>query len=172
MWATGASRRPRWTPRLFNGRLAYPNFQPLKEQRWWKWSFDMWPTRDGGKGHRVIGNLSREILKSLEQTKCFWNCPTQLSRLNVLQQFGSIIIVSAAFVTIIGKSLTLGSLNKSVCVNISNIFARPLGSCWHHCIGACQGNNFTAFRNSDPRVGHVRIGPLSSEAGAKRGITW
>ena len=89
-----------------------------------------------------------------------------------MRQFGRIIIVSVAFVTIIGKSLTLGSLNKSVCVNISTIFARdPVRSC-QDCIGACQGNNFTAFWNSDPRVGHVRIGPLSSEAGAKRGITW
>ena len=41
-----------------------------------------------------------------------------------MRQFGGIIIVSVAFVTIIGKSLTLGSLNKSVCVNISTIFAR------------------------------------------------
>ena len=58
----------------------------------------------------------------------------KLHRLDVMRQFGGIIIVLVAFVTIIGKSLTLGSLNKSVCVNISTIFA----SCQHWCMPAEQ----------------------------------
>ena len=50
---------------------------------------------------------------------------------------------------------------KRLCEYFHNFWPTP----WQHCIGACQGNNFTAFRNSDPRVGHVRIGPQRVKQG-------
>ena len=180
MWASGGSRRPTWAPRLFNGSAAWcglPQFSGSKRAEMVKMGLPHGITAVVTKDTlklQTVGKLDSSPLDVyICKTLIFWYIfeDGQSSRwLNAVWQLWDIIIVSVLFVTIIAKSLTRGSLNKSVCVNISPIFAGHLGSC-QHCIGACQPNNFTAFRNSDPG-GWSRENWVLGEVGrAKRGIT-
>ena len=147
MWASGGSRRPTWAPRLFNGSAAWcglPQFSGSKRAEMVKMGLPHGITEVVTKDTlklQTVGKLDSSPLDVyICKTLIFWYIfeDGQSSRwLNAVRQLWDIIIVSVLFVTIIAKSLTRGSLNKSVCVNISPIFAGHLGSC-QHCIGWCM----------------------------------